>query len=310
MLPLFNDTILLDKIPIRVSTEAIRLKDNFHFHRRIQLCFVLSGELKHTICEKEYIQKAGSCAFILPYMPHIINSIESEDTPLVVHIWFHESFFKEYGYNFLSYGEYANFNGYKIPVVCDFSEQRDSATQIIHKLINEFAREKNLSIKKLAQLTSELFFLACTEPTLKKNDSLFEKQLTGIEGSINYIEQHFREKLSLDALCEVAGMSRRSFTHHFKCITNLTPLQYILSVRIQTAFKFIMERKMSFDEIAHITGLGNNSNLTRVFLKNLGVTPSLFVDDYLKNTTVSHAQSTYSRYKWLYELQSAFNDNE
>ncbi len=310
MLPLFNDTILLDRIPIRISTEAVRLKDNSHFHRRIQLCFVLSGELRHTICGKEYIQKAGSCAFILPYMPHIINSIESEDTPLVVHIWFHENFFKEQGYDFSSYGEYANFNGYKIPVVCDFPKQEDAPTQIIHKLINEFAREKNLSIKKLAQLTSELFSLACTEPIVKKSDSLFKKQLAGVEDAINYIEQHFREKLSLDDLCEVAGMSRRSFTYHFKYITNLTPLQYILSVRIQTAFKLIMERTMSFDEIAHITGLGNNSNLTRVFLKNLGVTPSFFVDDYLKNTTFSHAQSTYSRYKWLYELQTAFNDND
>ncbi|MBE6911600.1 MAG: AraC family transcriptional regulator [Ruminococcaceae bacterium] len=309
MLPLFNDTILLDRIPIRVSTQAIRNKDYFHFHRRIQLCFLLSGKMKHTICGKEYIQQAGSCAFLLPYMPHLMDSSESEDTPILAHIWFHEDFLKSYGYNFLSYGDYANFNGHKIPTMCDFQNQGDAPARIIHELINEFAREKNLSLKRLAELIAELFSLACTEPMAVKKDSLFGKQLKGIETSADYIQSHFRENLSLDELCEVSGMSRRSFTEHFKHITKLTPVQYILSVRLQTAFKLIMEKKLFFDEIAKQTGLGSRANLARVFQKNLGTTPTQFVDEYIKNTTHFHEQSIYSRYKWLYDLKFDFNNN-
>ncbi|MBQ2743488.1 MAG: helix-turn-helix domain-containing protein [Oscillospiraceae bacterium] len=302
MLPLFNNTTYLDRIPIRVSTQAVRHTDYFHFHRRIQLCFVLSGKLKHTICGKEYIQQAGSCAFLLPYMPHIIDSSESDDTPIIAHIWFHEDFLKDRGYIFSSYGEWANFNGYKIPVVSDFSDHGDTPIQVMHELINEFAQEKKLSFKKMAHLTAELFSLACTEPITSKEDALFKKQLDGIDSAINYMEEHFSEKLSLDDLCKIAGMSRRSFTSHFKRITNLTPLQYILSIRLQTAFKLIAETDMLFDEVAHSTGLGNHSNLARVFIKNLGVTPSRFAEDYIRNTSHSHTFSTESRYRWLTEL--------
>ncbi len=308
MLPLFNNTTHLTKIPIRVSTEAVRLKDNFHFHRHIQLCFVLCGELKHTICEKEYIQRPGSCAFLPPYTPHMLDATISEDTPLIIHIWFRENFFKEHGYSFSSYGEHVNFNGYKIPLIYDFTEHGDIPTQIMHKIINEFAQERNLSFGRIAHLIAEFFSLACTEPITKKNTFLFEKQLSGIETSINHIEQHFRENLSLDDLCEVSGMSRRSFTDHFKRITKLSPLQYILSVRLQTAFNLIMETNMPFNDVARESGLGDRANLARVFVKNLGAPPSLFVENYIRNTTFSHAQSTYSRYKWLYELQSSFND--
>ena len=310
MLPLFNSTAHLDKIPIRVSTQAVRQKEHFHFHRHIQLCFVLSGKLRHPIWKKEYILQPGSCAFLLPYMPHIIDDSESEDTPLIVHIWFHENFLKEYGYNLSSYGEYANFNGYKIPLISDFPEHGDTPTRIIHEMINEFSREKSLSFRRIAELTSELFSLACTEPMVKKSDTLFKKNLTRIETAINHIENHFQEKLSLDELSEVAGMPRRSFTRQFKHITNLTPLQYMLSVRLQTAFKLIKGKDMRFDEVARISGLGNHTNLARTFVKNLGVTPSQFVDDNIKNTTFSHVQSTYSRYKWLYELQSSFTDKD
>ena len=254
MLPLFNKTTMLDKIPIRVSTESARNeKGPLHFHRHIQMCFVLSGELKHIICGKEYIQRAGSCAFLLPFMPHISDASDSEDTPIITHIWFHESFFKKHGYNLLSYGEYANFNGYKIPVISDFHGQGDTPIQILRQTINEFEREKNLSFKKLSQLTAGVFSLACTVPMEKKVDPLFERQLCGVDAALNYLEDHFHEKLSLDNLCEVAGMSRRSFTSHFKRITYLTPLQAILSIRIQTAFKLIMETDMLFDEICFRT---------------------------------------------------------
>lgn len=308
MLPLFNKTTMLDKIPIRVSTESARNeKGPLHFHRHIQMCFVLSGELKHTICGKEYVQRAGSCAFLLPYMPHISDASNSEDTPIITHIWFHERFLQKYGYDLLTFGEFANFNGYKIPAISDFREQNTRAIQIMREMINEFEQEKNLSFKKMARLTAELFSLACTEPA-EPVDPLFQRQLDGITAAMNHIENHFREKLSLDELCDISGMSRRSFTSHFKRITNLTPLQCILSIRLQTAFKLIMETDLLFDEIANQTGLGDHSNMARVFIKNLGLSPSDFVEDYVRKIDPSYSVSTYSRYKWLFDLKSSFTD--
>ncbi len=311
MLPLFNKTTQLDKIPIRVSTESARNeKGPLHFHRHVQLCFVLSGELKHIICGKEYIQRAGSCAFLLPFMPHISDASESEDTPIITHIWFHESFFKKHGYNLLSYGESANFNGFKIPLISDFPGHGDLPIRILREIINEFEKEKNLSFKKLSQLTAKLFSLACTEPIEKKADPFFEKQLLGVNAAFDYLEKHFHKKISLDNLCEVAEMSRRSFTSHFKRITHLTPLQAMLSIRIQTAFKLIMETDMLFDEIAQRTGLGDHTNMARVFVKNVEMSPSEFVEDYVKKIDPSYTVSTYSRYKWLFELKSPFNDEQ
>jgi len=87
-LSLYNKTPFLGGLPVRVSTSAIRDKDFSHFHQHIQLCFVLSGELKHGINNKEYTQRAGSCSFVLPYMSHTLDSRSSEDTPVIIYVWF------------------------------------------------------------------------------------------------------------------------------------------------------------------------------------------------------------------------------
>ena len=303
-LPLYNTINYLGGLPIRVSTQAVRDKDFSHFHRDIQLCFVLSGELKHRINGVDYVQTAGSCAFVLPYMSHTLDSLDSDDTPVIVYIWFEENFLKERGYNFCFCGEdHIHFNGYAIPEVCEFNEKKSEAADIIRNIINEFNSQENMSYNKLASLIGEFFHIACTKPIKKKPTKIFLRRLNNINRTVSFINENYPSKINIDDLCKITNMSRRNFTTCFKSFTRRTVKEFILAVRLFYSTQMLFEGNLLFDDIAEQCGLYNHSNLARVFAKYLGSTPTQYATQHNIAISILHQIPLRERYKWLFDEQ-------
>jgi len=158
-----------------------------------------------------------------------------------------------------------------------------------------------MSYDTLAALIAKLFELACTEPVKKKSNTLFLNQLAGIRHAISYIVENYPEKIGIDDLCEVADMSRRSFTDHFKAFTGLTVAEFILSVRLFNATQLLFYKDLLYDDVAKQCGLYNQSNLSRVFTKYLGLTPSQYVAQHKIERSILHEISVRQRYNWLFE---------
>ena len=300
--PVYNEPRLPRGLPVRVSTQAIRDRDFTHFHQNIQLCFVFSGELKHYINGIEYIQRPGTCAFVLPYMSHMLDSRESADTPIIAYVWFEESFLTERGFDFCSYGsDTAHFNGCEIPLICDFAEKKTEATSIFRSLINEFDLQEDMSCDRLATLIANIMQIACEKNRKGKPTKIFFRRLNNINRAISYIVENYPDKITTDDLCKIANMSRRNFTECFKTITRRTVKEFILSVRLFYASQKLFYGKLLFDDIAKECGLYNHSNLSRVFVKYLGVTPTQYVNQHYIDTSILHQIPLRERYKWLFD---------
>ncbi len=301
-LPLYNTINYLGGHPVRASTQAIRDRDFAHFHRGIQLCYVLSGELKHKINGVDYIQTSGSCAFVLPYMSHMLDSRDSEDTPVIVYVWFEESFLRECGLDLCLYGNNTiHFNGFMIPEVCEFEGRKAEATSIIRNIVNEFNSQENMSCDKLASLIVDLFKIACTEPIKKKPSKTFFRRLSNINRAVSYIIENYPTKITTDDLCKTTNMSRRNFTSCFREVTRRSVKEFILSVRLFYASQMLFYENFLFDDIAERSGLYNHSNLARVFAKYLGTTPTQYATQHEIDTSILHQISLRERYKWLFD---------
>ena len=302
MLSLYN---LVDHMsesrPVRVSTQAVRDHDFSHFHDITQLVFVFSGELRHIINGKEYIQTAGTCSFLLPYMSHELDTTPSGDTPLIAHIWFDESFLTERGISFLSVSSAAHFEGKKIPPVCNFGEDTEKATAIMRRMTVEFRKNRDMSLSFMAESIADLFRLAAKEEQEEKASSLLRSQYDRIYKSILYMREHYAEKLDTDTLAGVSGMSRRSFTSHFKAITNLSPNMFLTSVRISNVVKYLFRQETLHDDIARSCGLYDHSNLARVFKKYIGMSPTEFNTRRVLGTYIPQQKSLRERYPFLAE---------
>lgn len=301
-LPLVSTPTYLAKLPVRVSTQAVRDQSHLHFHRHIQLCFLLSGELRQTLDGIEYTQKAGSCAFILPYAPHRFTAVDSDDTPIIAHIWFDLDFLTSRGYDIFTYGKAAtHFEKKEIPGVFDFAENREVAIKIVREIISEFDKRTEMSFDKIAALIAELFRLSCFEEKKVKITAPFRRQADGVNRAVEHIEAHFDRKIPIDELCAIANTSRRSFTTNFRLVTGVSPNDYILSARLSNASQLLISTDRLFEDIAKESGLYNHSNLARVFSKHLGETPTEHRHRRIIELRTSDAKIL-PRYSWINEI--------
>ncbi|MBQ4545384.1 MAG: helix-turn-helix transcriptional regulator [Oscillospiraceae bacterium] len=303
-IPFYTPTVFLDKIPIRISPYSMRQADSAeHIHRNFQLCFILSGEATNTVNKISYNQSACSCAAFTPYVTHMCDSSKSEETPLLIYISFYDDFLTSRGYDFFPYGrEYAHFNGFKIPYFCNFDRHHNEAVHIVREAINEFNKKNKMSYDRIANLIAELLRLICTEPAKDKPSRIFRKAVKNINASVKYIENNFSDKITIEQLCEIAGMSRRSFTKYFKEITGLTVTNFLMSARLNRAANLLAKTDMLHDEVAARTGLGDHSYLAVVFSKYTGITPGEFRKLRYQELNSEAEIPLSKRYEWLNDL--------
>ena len=95
-----------------------------------------------------------------------------------------------------------------------------------------------------------------------------------LSGAFRYIEQHIKEKISLDELTATCHMSAPTFCKKFKDRTGKTPFEYINECRVEKAKTMMKNRKYSLWEISEATGFTNTNYMIRVFKKYTGQTVS------------------------------------
>jgi len=78
---------------------------------------------------------------------------------------------------------------------------------------------------------------------------------------------------SLVTLAKVSGMSRTSFSNHFKALVGDTPLTYITKWRVLQARELLKETSHSVGEIAERVGYQSEAAFNRVFKKMVAQTP-------------------------------------
>ena len=96
-----------------------------------------------------------------------------------------------------------------------------------------------------------------------------------IEAACVFMEQHYAERLSLDQLCRVAGLSRSTLIRTFTRTKGVTPYSYLENIRIGTAKK-LLEQGVLPVEAALRTGFSDQSHFTNYFSRFIGLAPGSY----------------------------------
>ncbi|MEV0338299.1 helix-turn-helix domain-containing protein [Nocardia sp. NPDC050713] len=88
--------------------------------------------------------------------------------------------------------------------------------------------------------------------------------------------QHLDEPLTIAALAGHANTSPRTFARRFVQETGLTPLQWLLRARLDSARELLESRDDCIDDIARRCGLGTAANLRLHFRRHFGTTPTAY----------------------------------
>ncbi|RKY92537.1 MAG: transcriptional regulator, partial [Ignavibacteriae bacterium] len=89
------------------------------------------------------------------------------------------------------------------------------------------------------------------------------------------IEQHISDDgFSIEELGRETIMSRSQIHRKLKALTGKSPSQYIRSIRLAKAKKYIEEQQGNISEIAYSVGFGSPAYFTRCFKAEYGYPPS------------------------------------
>jgi AraC family transcriptional regulator len=166
--------------------------------------------------------------------------------------------------------------------------------QLIFGLIAEFEQDIPPNLVYAESLTHTLlahivrhYSVAGSKP-IQMKAGLSARKLALV---IDYINDNLSEELSLEALADLVGISPSYFMTLFKKSTGLAPHQYIITHRIAKAKMLLTHTKLSIAEVAVNTGFADQSHLTRLMRRHIGLTPKILRGDSLSEKIVDFAES-------------------
>ena len=102
----------------------------------------------------------------------------------------------------------------------------------------------------------------------------------------NYIDEHYREEISLEQLSNIAGMSPAAFSRYFKLRTGKNISEFIVDIRLGHASRRLIDTTDAVSEICWTTGFNTLSNFNRLFRKRKGCSPTEFREKYQKTKVI------------------------
>ena len=98
---------------------------------------------------------------------------------------------------------------------------------------------------------------------------------------IEYIETNLAEKIRIEDLAELAGLSRSHFSRAFQSATGQSPQDFLIQRRLCEARNRLTGTAQTISEIAYASGFSSQSHLTKTFKKQLGLTPGQYRQSFL-----------------------------
>ena len=96
----------------------------------------------------------------------------------------------------------------------------------------------------------------------------------------HYMEQHYMEHITVEKLAELGYMSKTSFNRRFKKELGITPIEYLIEIRIKMAKLMLKRKENPITDIALRCGFNSSAHFSSCFQQHAGLNPSEYRDKY------------------------------
>lgn len=246
----------------------------YHSHDYLEMAFVMSGVGRYRIADKMYDVKEGDLLIFNPGVKHQAFLPEGKDMGTT-------EFFVGFSEIQLQ-GMYKNY----IPLSTEGNILHTSGElrQKIFKICSAMETEKSLSEQgryfvMKAYLMQWLVYVirALSKPVEVPSGYSFESvnKKYVVEQIVNYFEDHYSEKISLERIAENMYLSTFYISKIFKSETGDTPIRHLINIRLEKAREILEQRPgMNIKEVAAMVGYEDAYHFSKQFKKHYGISPS------------------------------------
>ena len=266
----FTDLIDLSKPLIvtccgcyRIHTMPVFLTERPQGRMDYQLLYIASGKAHFFIQGREHVINEGSMVLYHPGEAQKYFYYASDKTEVY---WIHftgsevASLLSGYG---LTEAEHIFYTG-----------TSPNYPQLFRQIIQELQLCRPNYEDLLSLYLQHIFLLI--------NRSVKGEQKTGsdirneIERATHYFNEHYSAEISIEEYAKSRHFSTCWFIRNFKQILKVTPMQYILSLRMMNAQNLLENTDYTITEIAESIGYDNPLYFSRLFHKHTGLAPSAY----------------------------------
>lgn len=147
--------------------------------------------------------------------------------------------------------------------------------RVLKRIIVELQRCQDNYEEMLTLLLRHLliiFHRELTKEHVLKNEYLDHE----MDAAVAYFNENYNRDINIEEYAASKGMSVSWFIRNFKKYTGSTPMQFIVSIRINNAQVLLETTNYSINEISRIVGYNNQLYFSRLFHKLKGYAPTKY----------------------------------
>lgn len=236
-----------------------------HFHPQIEIAYCVTGIMTVLIDGLSYTLEAGDVAVIFPNQRHYYQSLESDRENIAYLLLFYPTIMEDY------YRDW-NFSLPKTPVIKkeQFSDFISESVSVIWDLFYQtYGKNKDYRIfKGYASL-----LVAYIMPFLDLQSIEGSYDPEDIQSVLNYINQHFREDITLTKVAKDLGFHPNRLSSFFNEKIGCSFTSHVRALRIENARHLLKATRYSVNEIRSLSGFQSNRTFFRCFQEKFGMTP-------------------------------------
>lgn len=251
-----------------------------HRHTYLELGYVKSGTMEHTVDGIFYILRPGDYYIIDHAMSHMYKRI-TPDPLLVRNLIFSPSFLDKsltgaYSFRDLMASYLLRFCYQTLrsdPTGIPFHDEDGQIGAVVDTIAQEYEAERYGHLEYIrSQLVAVLIL------TMRKigRDGLGTSRSAAVNQMMDYADNHYRETLRLNELAKQLGYSASYLSQKFSVEMGMTFMEYIHEVRIRRTCLLLETTDLKVAQIAEAVGYESTQYLNKIFKKALSITPREF----------------------------------
>lgn len=95
-----------------------------------------------------------------------------------------------------------------------------------------------------------------------------------IQNIMSVMHREYSKNHDLEYFASLCNLSKYRFIHSFKEYSGISPINYIIKIRIEKAKELLLSSSLNISEISSLVGYENSMYFSRLFKKNNGMSPT------------------------------------
>lgn len=254
-------------IPFKLFVNSVNYIP-FHWHKEVEILYVLEGSVNMHLDQKQFTLNQDDVVVVNSMSVHKIERSNQDNILLTL----------QFSPEWLSDNVFISCNSTTTtePIGIQYDTIKQELAKMVWEMNKKAPGYRSYVMGRMQTLCGHLlrYFSEGINPEAEDGNKNYDfKRLNRV---LTYIDQHYKEKVTLQTMAEQEHLSLHYFSHFFTRKIGIPFQKYLTLIRLEKAQAELIGSEKSITEIALDCGFANVKLFNKYFKEKYGCTPSAY----------------------------------